>query len=97
MVNSDSTDDVELVYFKNLDEHSKSFQTNLKDFQVLLDEDKLEEVILKNVLSIYHALETLHKEKKIDSQEFKQRTESLINIVQLMEDVNANNIHTSKS
>ena len=53
-------------------------------------------VILKNVLSIYHALETLHKEKKIDSQEFKQRTESLINIVQLVEDVNANNLHTSK-
>ena len=97
MVNSDSTDDVELVFPKISDEHSKSFQTSLKDFQVLLDEDKLEEVILKNVLSIYHALETLHKEKKIDSQELKQRTESLVNIVQLMEDVYANNVHTCKS
>lgn len=76
-----------------MDEYSKSFQTSLKDFQMLLDEDKLEKVILKNVLSIYYALETLHKEKKIDRQEFKQRTESLINIVQLVEEVHANNIN----
>lgn len=96
MVNLDSTDDVGLAISKIMDEQSKSFQTNLKDFQVLLDEDKLEEVILNNVLAIFQALVTLHKEQKIDSQEFKQRIESLINIIQLAGDVNANNIHRRK-
>ncbi|WP_186671290.1 hypothetical protein [Sporosarcina sp. BP05] len=96
MVNLDSIDDVGLVISKIMDKQSKSFQTSLKDFQVLLDEGKLEMVIVKNVLSIYNALETLHKEKKIDNQEFKQRTESLINIVQLVGDVNANHIHRRK-
>ena len=82
MFNSDDTVKIELVISKISDEQSKPFQTSLKHFQSLLDEDKLEEVIQKNVLPIYHALETLHKEKKIDSQEFKQRTSSLANIVQ---------------
>lgn len=97
MVESDYSDGVELVIPKIMVEQSKSFQTDLKDLQALLKEGKLEEVILKNVLSIYHVLEILHKENKIDSQEFKQRTESLFNIVQLTKDVNANNLHTSKS
>lgn len=96
VVTIDSTDDVGLVISRIMDKHSKAFQTSLKDFQVLLNEDKLEQVILKNVLSIYHALETLHKEKKIDSQEFKKRTESLVNIVHLAGDVNANKIHRRK-
>lgn len=96
MTNSNSTNDVELVISKLSEEPSKSFQTNLMDFQALLDEDKLEDAILKKVSSIYYVLETLHKEKKIASHEFNQRTESLVKIVQLVEDVNANNIHTSK-
>lgn len=97
VVNLDSTDEVGLVVSKIMDKQSKSFQTSLKDFQILLVSGKLEETILENVLSIYHALETLHKEKKIDSQEFKQRTESLVNIVHLVEEIHANNINTTKS
>jgi len=88
MINLDSTIDVELVVSKELFEQSKSLETALKDYQTLLDENKLVDTILENVSSIYDLLEKLYKEQKIDYQEYHQRTESLINIIQLAEDVN---------
>ncbi|AMQ07281.1 hypothetical protein ABIC55_001143 [Sporosarcina psychrophila] len=97
MTNLDSTLDIELVISKISSDQSRSFQTTLKDFQTLLNEDKLEDSILKNVSSIYYVLEKLHKEKKIHRREFNQRTKSLINIVLLAKDINANNIRISKS
>ncbi len=98
MDNSNSLNDVQLVISEIVNQQSKSFQMNLKDFLSLLGEEQLEVVVIKNVLSIYHSLETLHKENKINTQEFNQRITSLVNIVQLVEDVNATKkkLHTSK-
>jgi len=45
MTNLDSTLDIELVISKISSDQSKSFQTTLKDFQTLLNEDKLEEIL----------------------------------------------------
>jgi len=88
MINLDSTIDVELVFPKEQFEQSKSPEISLKDYQTLLDENKLVDTILENVSSIYDLLEKLYKEQKIDYQEFHRRSESLINIIKLAVDVN---------
>lgn len=90
MYNSDSPDDVTQIISKIMDEQFKSLHTNSSEFQVLLKEQKIEEIFVKSILPIFKVLKVLHQENKIDTDEFNQRTDSLMNILQLLEDVTEN-------
>ena len=87
MSNSDYPDDVEQIISKIIDEQLKSFHTNSSEFQVLLEEQKIDEVFLKSILPIYKALKALRMKNKIDAEEFNMRIDSLMNILHLLGDL----------
>ena len=88
MSNSDSPNEVAQIISKIIDEQQKSIQTNSSEFKVLLEEQKTDEIIYRSILPIYKVLEALHSDNKIDTKEYNNRINSLVNILQLLEDVN---------
>ena len=84
MSNSDYPDDVAEIISNIIDEQLKSFHTNSSEFQILLEEQKIDEVFLKSILPIYKALKALRIENKIDTEEFNVRIDSLMNILHLL-------------
>jgi len=88
MSNSQSPNDVAKIISNIIVEQIKSQQTNSSDFQVLLKEHKTDEIILKSIIPIYKVLQVLHSENKIDTEEYNERINSLVDILQLLEDVN---------
>ena len=87
MSNSDHPDDVAKIISKIIDEQLKSFHTNSSEFQVLLEEQKIDEVFLKSILPIYKALKALRIENIINTEEFNLRVDSLMNILRLLEEL----------
>ena len=87
MSSSDYPDDIAQIISKIIDEQLKSFHTNSSEFQVLLEEQKIDEVFLKSILPIYKALKTLRIDNKIDAEAFNMRIDSLMNILRLLEEL----------
>lgn len=87
MSNSDHPDDVAQIISNIIDEQLKAFQTNSSEFQLLLEEQKIDEVFLKSILPIYKALKALRIDNKIDAEEFNTRLDSLMNILHLLEEL----------
>lgn len=84
MSNTDHHDEVAELISNILNEQLKMLHTNSSEFQVLLDEQKIDEVFLKSILPIYKVLKTLRTENKINAAEFNLRIDSLINILHLL-------------
>ena len=87
MGNNILPDNIRLIISQILVDQSKPFQTSLKESRLLLDKDQLEEVYIKTITPIFQALETLLKANKIDSNQYNQRLTSLLEILQLVEDI----------
>jgi len=88
MSNSQSPNDVAKIISNIIVEQIKSQHTNSSDFQVLLEEHKTDEIILKSIVPIYEVLQVLHSKNKIDTEEYNNRINSLVDILQLIDDVN---------
>ena len=87
MSNSDYPDEVAQIISNIIDEQLKSIQTNSSEVQLLLEEQKIDEVFLKSILPIYKALKALRIDNKIDAEEFNTRLDSLMNILHLLEEL----------
>jgi len=88
MSNSQSPNDVAKIISNIIVDQIKSHHSNSSDFQVLLEEHKTDEIILRSIVPIYKVLQVLHSENKIDTEEYNERINSLVDILQLIDDVN---------
>lgn len=85
MCNSDPTIDVSKIISKMMDEQVKSTDTNSSVFQLLLEEQNTEEILMTSILPIYEVLKHLRKEGKISTEEFNERIDSLEYILHLLQ------------
>lgn len=69
-----------------MDEQLKSFDTNSSNFKTLLEENKMEEIVTTSILPIHEVLKSLRNENSINSEELNERIDSLMKILQLLQE-----------
>ena len=86
MYNSVPKHEVSKTISKIIEEQLKSFDTNSSDFNILLEENKMEEIVTSSILPIHEVLKSLRNENRINTEEFNERNDSLMNILQLLQE-----------
>ena len=86
MSNSGPNHEVTKIISKIMDEQLKSFDTNSSNFKTLLEENKMEEIVTTSILPIHEVLKSLRNENSINSEELNERIDSLMKILQLLQE-----------
>lgn len=86
MCNSDAKHEISKIISNIMDEQLKSFDTNSSEFKTLLEENKMEEIVTTSILPIHEVLKSLRNENRINIEEFNERVDFLMNILQLLQE-----------
>ena len=84
---SESQNEVTKIIEKIIEEQLKTANNKSSDFQLLMEQHKVEEVFNTCLLPIYELLKSLQKEKIINTEDYNARLNSLVNILHLIQDL----------
>jgi len=90
MTNFNQPDDIKSNIMKIMDGKSD------KNLQFLIDYRKVKEIYLQSIIPLYQAVADLHLERRISEDQFNLRVSSIINLLQLIEDIISKD-HTYKT